>query len=50
MGGRGRGSYGLGMSPNNSLKIACWDAVAVASKRNAVVMSDVAAVGFCRAT
>ena len=31
------------MSPNNSLAVACGDAVVVATVHNAVVVSDVAA-------
>ena len=42
-GGRGRESYGLEMSLDNSLTVACGDAVVVAAARNAAAVDDVAA-------
>ena len=43
MGERERESYGLGMSPNNSLTVACGDAAVVAAACNVAATSDVAA-------
>ena len=42
MGERGRELYGLAMSPDNSLLVACGDAVVVATVRNAMAADDVA--------
>ena len=42
MGERGRESYGLEMSPDNSLLVACGDVIMVVAMRNAGAMSDVA--------
>ena len=42
-GGRGRESYGLEMSPDNSLLVACGDVVVVVAMRNAATVGDVVA-------
>ena len=49
MGGIGRESYGLGMSPNNSLMVACGDAFVVVAMHNAAVVDDVAAANVVTA-
>ena len=50
MGERGRESYGLEMSPDNSLMVACGDAVVVAGACNATAAGNVAVVVVVEAT